>query len=319
MSKISKKHRSPYTYEELLITIPEITNNEYKLVEKNGKDIIIRHLSTVCKNNTFPTTPNRFISRNQRCPICSHIQRIKSKYKTNEEFKKEVYDLVGNEYTFLEEYKGSNIKINVRHNSSNCNNYEYPVTPSKFLSDRKCPKCAGKEITTEEYKEKIKQITNEEFEFLDKYTTAITPSKFLHNVCGRTFYNDPNNFENHISCKYCNASPGEKTIIGLLEENKVSYLFQYYTNDCRGKRTLPFDFAILDNNDNLIKLIEFDGQYHYFSIRGEEQLKHQQFSDKIKDEYCRTHNIPFLRIPYWELDNIESILMNFCNKENIYA
>ena len=30
--------------------------------------------------------------------------------------------------------------------------------------------------------------------------------------------------------------------------------------------------------------------------------------DKIKTEYCACHQIPLLRIPYWEKDNIDTIL-----------
>ena len=37
--------------------------------------------------------------------------------KTDAEFRKEVYDLVGNEYTFLDDYQGSLTKTKVKHNT----------------------------------------------------------------------------------------------------------------------------------------------------------------------------------------------------------
>ena len=32
--------------------------------------------------------------------------------------------------------------------------------------------------------------------------------------------------------------------------------------------------------------------------------------DGIKNNYCKNNNIPLLRIPYWEFNNIEKILEN---------
>ena len=35
--------------------------------------------------------------------------------------------------------------------------------------------------------------------------------------------------------------------------------------------------------------------------------------DKIKDDYCVKNNIKLIRIPYWEINNIETILINKLN------
>lgn len=40
----------------------------------------------------------------------------------------------------------------------------------------------------------------------------------------------------------------------------------------------------------------------------EEQFLKVKENDKIKDEYCKNNNIKLIRIPYWEFNNIESIL-----------
>lgn len=63
-----------------------------------------------------------------------------------------------------------------------------------------------------------------------------------------------------------------------------------------------FDFYI---NDSYI--IEFDGAQHYRSMDffgGEEGLNYNQTHDKLKNEYCRNHNIPLIRIPYWKLKTL---------------
>ena len=64
-----------------------------------------------------------------------------------------------------------------------------------------------------------------------------------------------------------------------------------------------YDFVILKNNTP-IRLIEFDGEQHYKNIANWDSLELQQKRDQVKNEYALSHNIPLVRIPYWERDNI---------------
>lgn len=57
---------------------------------------------------------------------------------------------------------------------------------------------------------------------------------------------------------------------------------------------MPFDFA-----GKLVCLIEFDGEQHYF-LGGEDRFKIQQ----TNDYFCREHDIPLIRIPYYDYDKI---------------
>lgn len=112
------------------------------------------------------------------------------------------------------------------------------------------------------------------------------------------------------SCGCIASSIGELNIEQILLDNNISYKKEYTFDDLKGKRNrfLRFDFGILKDNI-LIRLIEFDGQQHY-SIRtgiwgeSEESLIERQHRDKEKNEYALSHNIPLVRIPYWERDNI---------------
>lgn len=75
-----------------------------------------------------------------------------------------------------------------------------------------------------------------------------------------------------------------------------------------------FDFYLSEYN----LFIEYDGSQHYEVPRyyGDNDEKNQallaetQLHDKIKNEYCRSHNINLLRIPYWESKNIKTIINN---------
>lgn len=109
---------------------------------------------------------------------------------------------------------------------------------------------------------------------------------------------------NTSSCGCINYSIGEKHIEEILKSNNIDFKAQYTTKELKKKR---FDFAILKDN-NVIRLIEFDGQQHYTDSSGiwnsNETLKDIQQRDKEKNQYALSHNIPLVRIPYWERDNI---------------
>lgn len=77
--------------------------------------------------------PIAFINNGCKCIKCSN--RLK---KTTEQFKQELYNLVGDEYTVISDYISANDKILIRHNK--CNN-EYSTTPNKFLKGYRCTKC----------------------------------------------------------------------------------------------------------------------------------------------------------------------------------
>ncbi len=100
------------------------------------------------------------------------------------------------------------------------------------------------------------------------------------------------------------GSQGEEKIQQLLQNNKLKYIKEYHFKDCKGIKgyTLPFDFYI-----NNTYLIEYDGIQHFEPIDfmgGEDSFNERIRYDKIKNEYCKSHNIPLIRIPYWHYDNL---------------
>ena len=104
-----------------------------------------------------------------------------------------------------------------------------------------------------------------------------------------------------ISCGCAHRSSGEIYIMNILDKNNIQYIEQYRFLDQPKK---SYDFAIIDNNQ-VIRLIEFDGEQHYKEIpQWRTTLQVIQQRDKEKNEYALSHNIPLIRIPYWERDNI---------------
>lgn len=90
-----------------------------------------------------------------------------------------------------------------------------------------------------------------------------------------------------------------------MQKNNIKFKSEWTTPELDYKR---FDFAIMDINNKVIRLVEFDGRQHYDNISGiwnsPESLCQIQKRDKEKNEYALSHNIPLVRIPYWERDNI---------------
>ena len=122
------------TNQEFINEIKELVGDEYTFLDPYitaKTKIRVRH--NVC-GNIYEIKPNTFLSANTRCPRCSINHK-----RTQKEFLNDVKILFGNEYTFLEEYRGSNIYTAVRHNKCGCIR---KVRPSDFLNGSYvCPKC----------------------------------------------------------------------------------------------------------------------------------------------------------------------------------
>lgn len=111
-----------------------------------------------------------------------------------------------------------------------------------------------------------------------------------------------------ISCG-CIRSKGEFQIAKLLNENGINFIQEYKLPNHKNRR---FDFAILNKNNEVIRLIEFDGIQHYYRPRANywastSTLEETQQRDKEKNILAKQYNIPLIRIPYWKLSKINII------------
>ena len=106
--------------------------------------------------------------------------------KTNKQFKKEIFELVGDEYEVLSEYINTNTKIKMKHNK--CGN-EYLTTPNNFLSGSRCKHCSLKRKNIEEIKEEVFETTNGEYSVISNDNPNNNKEKvlFKHNQCNNTF------------------------------------------------------------------------------------------------------------------------------------
>ena len=131
--------------------------------------------------------------------------------------------------------------------------------------------------------------------------------------CGKIIEVPTNNLKqnNTMSCGCMKQSHGEYFIENILKINNIKYKKEYVFLDLLSPKngSLRFDFAILDDQNNVKKLIEYDGETHSMSYIGgwntKEKIEYQQLCDKLKDNYCKIHGIPLLRISYLNKENDE--------------
>lgn len=121
------------SHEEFIQKVRDLVGDEYEVLgEYRGVNKKVKMRHTKCEN-IINVIPYNFITKRIRCIYCSG--NVKKDTKT---FKRQVYDLVGDEYTVLGEYINRKTKIKVKHNLCG---YEYDVLPPNFLRGRRCPKC----------------------------------------------------------------------------------------------------------------------------------------------------------------------------------
>ncbi|MFL0163991.1 hypothetical protein [Candidatus Clostridium helianthi] len=310
------------TTEQFKQEVYNIVSNEYEVLGEyinNSTKVKMRH--TTC-GHVYEVIPTNFIYKGRRCPECFGNQK-----KDTEQFKKEVHNLVGDEYEVLGEYENTNTKIKMRHTICG---HEYDVTPSKFINGRRCPECFGNQKKdTEQFKQEVYNLVGDEYEVLGEYENTNTKIKMRHTTCGHEYDVIPFSFLKGNRCPKCSESKGEKkiseTLTLLLDINKYDFNRHYSISDCRDKAPLPFD-NFIKQGDNLLALIEYDGIQHFkpvkwsSSITDEEarkNLKDVQRRDRIKTNYCKNHGIPLIRIRHWEFDNIEEILTRELNELEI--
>lgn len=138
----------------------------------------------------------------------------------------------------------------------------------------------------------------------------------VYNVIYNNFYNDVEyyrmlNGDGYSAAGDRQPSRLESMVIELLDYMGVEYKREFKFSDCRGdKRMLPFDFCINYKGANNRLLIEVDGELHY-----KEFAAKYHKNDKRKNYYCNEHNIPLLRIPYWEFedDTYKQKIIDFIN------
>jgi hypothetical protein len=186
---------------------------------------------------------------------------------------------------------------------------------SNMVYGRKCPKCQI-ENASKRYRHDINTVIQR---ISECGGVVNNPEEYINQseknllidcpCCKNPFMTSLVLFTQHGGqlCENCDSkmSVGEGKIKSYLDKHSIEYEQEKWWKDCRDINPLPFDFYIPSKH----MCIEFDGRQHFGDDTG--YFKHDKDTirhDKIKNDYCMRNEITLIRIPYWDINNIEKIL-----------
>lgn len=176
-----------------------------------------------------------------------------------------------------------------------------------------CNECKNINKTKE-----IQKILDDKFGTIYKIKTIYTG---YHNYllvkclkCGYEYEITPANIIAGKRCINCSVKQSKAcdTIEKFLNLNNIKYLKEFKFDDLVYKKHLRFDYAVLDEENKIKLLIEYNGKQHYIDENWGDDFDICQKRDKLKIDYCKDNNINLLIITYLQEKDIEEIL-----KDNI--
>ena len=306
--------------------------NPYLISKATHKHKIWIKCDKIDYYESYETTSHDFY-RGRRCPYCDN-----KKVHPKDSFAQWGINTFGDD--FLEKYWSPKNTLNpwkLAPRSTNeiwilCQEKDYhneleggyPTTPDIFHSGSGCPYCVNQKVHPKNsfgsvYPKKVKYWSPNN----KKSPYEVSPKspkiyKFICENCGEEFERSllNLNFKNTgVVCRNCNNSELEQLTKDILQQYDIEFERnkEYEGLLGLGGRNLSYDFYL--PNFNL--LLELQGEQHEHYCKGlhktkkgfERQLEH----DKRKREYAKQHNIKLLEIWYYDIDNIENILVKELN------
>lgn len=246
------------------------------------------------------------------CPKCATLRNAKKITYTQEEFE-QIVAIKSPNTKIIGKYVKTKAPIECE--CKVCGNI-WTTMAGNLQAGRGCPVCGlkarndSKRLNNDIFLQRLKE--NElPYTPLEEYKGNHTKILMRCNNCGESWMATPHNLQSGFGCPHCRASKGEEKIRKFLKEHDIEYQEQCTFEGCKTTRLLPFDFYL----PKLNMCIEFDGLQHFKPVsfssdktNVEESFKQLQKRDGIKNKYCEENGIKLLRIPYYDIDDIENIL-----------
>lgn len=310
-----------FTYNEIIEYVKN--NSDCELLDTEYKNQSTKMNFKCGCGNTFITTFEKFKTRNKKqCNECGRKILSDKNRLTYSDVKKYIEEN-SNCKLLSKDYSSTRDKLLLR---CGCGDeFFVPFRHFKSSNQRQCKKC-GIEIVASNRRldySYIKEFVenNSDCKLIsDKYVNSSNKLEFECG-CGNHFntYFDLFKRLDIRMCSVCRhktpRSKGENKITEWLSSNNIKFKSEYTFDDLKDIKKLRFDFAILNSNNDVKLLIEFDGKQHQgegvFAKSEEEALllyNELVHNDNIKNEYCFNKCIPLLRIPYDKYSSIGEIL-----------
>ena len=237
------------------------------------------------------------------------VEKIKKRKfkprKTTEQFKKEVFDLVGDEYEVISDYLGCDNNIKFYHNI--CHE-SFDLTPHSFKQGGRCPFCANRKtyIGVNDLNtmrpDMVQYLYNKEDGFLHYGSGQIV--LWLCPDCGEIFPRSISDMcRRGFSCPKCGdgISYPEKFMYNILLQIKdLDFLkreyrpkwckYTYKNKETFGRYDIYFGYK------SKKYIIELDGGLGHGNRTIDKTVKESLDIDNIKDKLAYNHNIKVIRI-----------------------
>lgn len=272
-------------------------------------------------HGSFWQTPNNHYKGG--CSKCGVETSSKAKYKTNDQFIKELKEIFKNKYDYSKvNYINSKTPVIII-----CPEHgEVLGYPGNLLNGRGCPKCGQKlkgqykKLNTKQFIEKANIIHNNFYNY--NKTEYILSSKKVIITCPihGDFIQTPNHHLNGEGCPVCKQSKGEKLVESILLKYNIPFEREitFHVNEIvKNKKEFRIDFVI--NLNDHVYFIEYNGKQHYEPSEyfgGEKEFKLQQKRDQyIRGFVYRNKNkLSLLEISYkLKKETVESKIIEFLN------
>ena len=303
------------TNQEFIDKVRDLVSEEYIFTETYvNSRTKIKCVHNLCSHE-WSIKPADFLN-GIRCPSCSDLR------KKPDDFSKEISNLVGNEYTFIEEYVNRATKIKCVHNLCS---HEWSITPNNFLRGQRCPECKDKPVppkTDTQFKDDVFKLVGDEYSFTETYINSSTKIKCIHNMqdCNYVWKIEPTEFLRGSRCPSCNknSSAPSRDVERILKDMSIAYEKEKTFDSCVSVKKLRFDFYFEINNK--LYCIEYDGEQHFIAIEkfgGAAGLIETKRRDDIKTNFCIENNIDLLRLTYKDKQSdFKMLITKFINKRS---
>lgn len=206
-----------------------------------------------------------------------------------------------------------------------CGN-NYILSSGSDLKRKRCHCCGSKEdyifVQEKEIQKRYNELNGQIFNYLQvlNFSQSVNKRIYLNCKCLKcgslVEVRKDSLLNGHTTSCGCIKSKGEETIKKFLDIKKISYLTEYKFDDCVDKNELRFDFAIFNESNNLLGLIEYQGRQHFINDEEgwntKEHLEYTIKHDNLKKDYCKKKHISLFYIDY--KDNIEEKLKEVLNE-----
>lgn len=295
IKEAQEKHKGKYLYDKV-----EYKNNKIKVC-------------IICPiHGEFWQSPSDHINKNKPkgCPKCA------GKNRTKDEWIKLFKNVHGNRYKYDEI---TTIINNTTKIPIICPKHGvFWQTPADHLSGSGCVKCylESNKKDISQFIEDAEEVHGKRYDYSKvKYIDNTTKVCIICSKHGEFWQRPITHINGRSGCPKCRTSILEESVLKMLNDNKIEYIYQKPFTD--KKYPLFLDFYLPKHNI----AIECQGEQHYRPVEffgGLKTFKRQVFNDNLKRNECKKKNIKLFYYTSYEKVNDDMTFKDIdILKENI--